>query len=54
MNYRMTQAFKPPFRINALIEETGSLKVISTFQYLYYFSYFLVVFLKKARVAKAY
>ncbi|GAU43476.1 hypothetical protein TSUD_243980 [Trifolium subterraneum] len=26
MNYRMTQAFKPPFRINALIEETGSLK----------------------------
>ncbi|KAH1252330.1 AP-4 complex subunit mu [Glycine max] len=26
MNYRMTQPFKPPFRINALIEETGSLK----------------------------
>ncbi|CAI8585820.1 unnamed protein product [Vicia faba] len=26
MNYRMTQAFKPPFRINALIEEAGSLK----------------------------
>ncbi|KAL2654775.1 hypothetical protein AAZV13_04G028500 [Glycine max] len=28
MNYRMTQPFKPPFRINALIEETGSLKVV--------------------------
>ncbi|KAF7829636.1 AP-4 complex subunit mu-like [Senna tora] len=28
MNYRMTQPFKPPFRINALIEETGSLTVI--------------------------
>ncbi|PNY16187.1 ap-4 complex subunit mu-1-like protein [Trifolium pratense] len=27
MNYRITQAFKPPFRINALIEETGPLKV---------------------------
>ncbi|KAI5435528.1 AP-4 complex subunit mu, variant 5 [Lathyrus oleraceus] len=26
MNYRMTQAFKAPFRINALIEEAGSLK----------------------------
>ncbi|KAF7817594.1 AP-4 complex subunit mu [Senna tora] len=26
MNYRMTQPFKPPFRINALIEEAGSLK----------------------------
>ncbi|KAI9117998.1 hypothetical protein K1719_010330 [Acacia pycnantha] len=26
MNYRMTQAFKPPFRINALIEEAGLLK----------------------------
>ncbi|KAF7830005.1 AP-4 complex subunit mu-like [Senna tora] len=26
MNYRMTQEFRPPFRINALIEETGSLK----------------------------
>ncbi|KAG7024180.1 AP-4 complex subunit mu, partial [Cucurbita argyrosperma subsp. argyrosperma] len=26
MNYRMTQEFKPPFRINALIEEAGSLK----------------------------
>ncbi|GAU34943.1 hypothetical protein TSUD_312740 [Trifolium subterraneum] len=26
MNYRITQAFKPPFRINALIEETGPLK----------------------------
>ncbi|CAK8537633.1 unnamed protein product [Lathyrus sativus] len=26
MNYRMTQAFKPPFHINALIEEAGSLK----------------------------
>ncbi|QHO46018.1 AP-4 complex subunit [Arachis hypogaea] len=28
MNYRMTQPFKPPFRINALLEETGPLKVI--------------------------
>lgn len=27
MNYRMTQEFKPPFRINTLIEEVGSLKV---------------------------
>ncbi|KAK7301111.1 hypothetical protein RJT34_11972 [Clitoria ternatea] len=27
MNYRMTQEFRPPFRINALIEEAGSLKV---------------------------
>ncbi|PON63481.1 Clathrin adaptor, mu subunit [Parasponia andersonii] len=26
MNYRMTQEFKPPFRINALIEEAGILK----------------------------
>ncbi|KAG2391734.1 AP-4 complex subunit mu Adaptor protein [Vigna angularis] len=26
MNYRMTQEFRPPFRINALIEEAGSLK----------------------------
>ncbi|KAF1864040.1 hypothetical protein Lal_00031199 [Lupinus albus] len=26
MNYRMTQEFKPPFRINAVIEEAGSLK----------------------------
>ncbi|KAL6960188.1 AP-4 complex subunit mu [Sarracenia purpurea var. burkii] len=26
MNYRMTQEFKPPFHINALIEEAGSLK----------------------------
>ncbi|KAE9603562.1 putative clathrin adaptor, mu subunit [Lupinus albus] len=26
MNYRMTQQFKPPFRINALIEEAGPLK----------------------------
>uniref|UniRef100_A0A2P2ML50 AP-4 complex subunit mu n=1 Tax=Rhizophora mucronata TaxID=61149 RepID=A0A2P2ML50_RHIMU len=26
MNYRMTQEFKPPFRINTLIEEAGSLK----------------------------
>ncbi|XP_047327263.1 AP-4 complex subunit mu-like [Impatiens glandulifera] len=26
MNYRMTQEFKPPFRINALIEEAGQLK----------------------------
>ncbi|OIW04310.1 hypothetical protein TanjilG_32502 [Lupinus angustifolius] len=28
MNYRMTQEFKPSFRINAVIEEAGSLKVI--------------------------
>lgn len=27
MNYRMTQEFKPPFRINALIEEAGPLRV---------------------------
>ncbi|KAL0289474.1 UNVERIFIED_CONTAM: AP-4 complex subunit mu [Sesamum calycinum] len=26
MNYRITQEFKPPFSINALIEEAGSLK----------------------------
>ncbi|XP_024028822.1 AP-4 complex subunit mu [Morus notabilis] len=26
MNYRMTQEFKPPFRVNALIEEAGALK----------------------------
>ncbi|KAF2310017.1 hypothetical protein GH714_006210 [Hevea brasiliensis] len=26
MNYRMTQEFRPPFRINALIEEVGSKK----------------------------
>nr|DAD40959.1 TPA_asm: hypothetical protein HUJ06_015282 [Nelumbo nucifera] len=26
MNYRMTQEFRPPFRINALIEEAGPLK----------------------------
>ncbi|XP_006841205.3 AP-4 complex subunit mu [Amborella trichopoda] len=26
MNYRMTQEFKPPFRINALIEEAGHFK----------------------------
>ncbi|XP_020235174.1 AP-4 complex subunit mu [Cajanus cajan] len=26
MNYRMTQEFRPPFRINALIEEAGRLK----------------------------
>ncbi|KAB1209719.1 AP-4 complex subunit mu [Morella rubra] len=26
MNYRMTQEFKPPFRMNTLIEEAGSLK----------------------------
>ncbi|KAK9947034.1 hypothetical protein M0R45_012471 [Rubus argutus] len=26
MNYRITQEFKPPFRINALIEESGPLK----------------------------
>ncbi|WVY89612.1 hypothetical protein V8G54_035126 [Vigna mungo] len=28
MNYRMTQEFRPPFRINALIEEAGSLKTL--------------------------
>lgn len=27
MNYRMTQEFKPPFRISAFIEEAGALKV---------------------------
>lgn len=27
MNYRITQEFKPPFTINTLIEEAGSLKV---------------------------
>lgn len=27
MNYRMTQEFTPPFRVNALIEEAGQLKV---------------------------
>ncbi|KAK9219490.1 hypothetical protein WN943_008135 [Citrus x changshan-huyou] len=26
MNYRMTQEFKPPFRINTLVEEAGALK----------------------------
>lgn len=26
MNYRMTQEFRPPFRVNALIEEAGNLK----------------------------
>ncbi|KAK6938864.1 Mu homology domain [Dillenia turbinata] len=26
MNYRITQAFRPPFRINTLIEEAGSLR----------------------------
>ncbi|KAI4321107.1 hypothetical protein MLD38_034527 [Melastoma candidum] len=26
MNYRMTQEFRPPFRINALVEEAGTLK----------------------------
>ncbi|XP_078432610.1 clathrin adaptor complexes medium subunit family protein [Wolffia australiana] len=26
MNYRMTQEFKPPFRINALIQEAGAMK----------------------------
>jgi len=31
MNYRMTQEFKPPFRINTLIEEAGALKVIIIF-----------------------
>ena len=28
MNYRITQEFKPPFTINTLIEEAGSLKVL--------------------------
>ena len=28
MNYRMTQEFRTPFRINALIEEAGPLKVV--------------------------
>ncbi|URE08614.1 Adaptor complexes medium subunit family [Musa troglodytarum] len=28
MNYRMTQEFKPPFRVNALIEEAGQLKIV--------------------------
>ncbi|GMY06975.1 AP-4 complex subunit mu isoform X1 [Fagus crenata] len=27
MNYRLTQEFKPPFRVNTLIEEVGALKV---------------------------
>ena len=27
MNYRMTQEFNPPFRVNALIQEAGTLKV---------------------------
>lgn len=31
MNYRITQEFKPPFRINALIEEAGPLKVSKYF-----------------------
>lgn len=31
MNYRMTQEFKPPFRVSALIEEAGQLKVGSSF-----------------------
>lgn len=31
MNYRMTQEFKPPFRINAFIEEARPLKVSKTF-----------------------
>ena len=36
MNYRMTQEFKPPFRINALIEEAGPLKVKINFLVLIY------------------
>ncbi|KAJ9166049.1 hypothetical protein P3X46_020850 [Hevea brasiliensis] len=31
MNYRMTQEFRPPFRINALIEEVGSKKVTKAY-----------------------
>jgi len=27
MNYRMTQEFKPPFRVTALIEEAGPSRV---------------------------
>lgn len=34
MNYRITQEFKPPFRINALIEEAGLLKVGYIFKWL--------------------
>lgn len=34
MNYRMTQEFNPPFRINALIEEAGALRVSSLFNFL--------------------
>ncbi|KAH9756264.1 AP-4 complex subunit mu [Citrus sinensis] len=33
MNYRMTQEFKPPFRINTLVEEAGALKVTFVFVY---------------------
>lgn len=33
MNYRMTQEFKPPFRMNTLIEEAGSLKVNTVLAY---------------------
>ncbi|XP_050877561.1 AP-4 complex subunit mu [Lathyrus oleraceus] len=32
MNYRITQAFKPPFRISTLIEETGPLKAEVTIE----------------------
>lgn len=35
MNYRITQEFKPPFRINTLIEEAGSLKVRVFFLVIY-------------------
>uniref|UniRef100_A0A2N9FLL4 MHD domain-containing protein n=1 Tax=Fagus sylvatica TaxID=28930 RepID=A0A2N9FLL4_FAGSY len=28
MNYRLTQEFKPPFRVNTLIEEVGALKIV--------------------------
>lgn len=34
MNYRITQEFKPPFRINTLIEEAGQLKVLCLFHLL--------------------
>jgi hypothetical protein len=34
MNYRMTQEFKPPFRVTALIEEAGPSRVC-------YFVFFL-------------
>jgi AP-4 complex subunit mu-1 len=35
MNYRMTQEFKPPFRVTALIEEAGPSRVF----FLFFFSH---------------